>query len=246
MRYLRLFDATPAANNRRSFLQKLGIGVSSALGASTVLAVPGATQPAKDSDVQVATLQIERALHALLQRYEQAMDAGDYTTVLTLFSQDAEVHFNGGVYRGREQGLPRLYTQYFAAGKSGKRMQAAPGYASEPATEAEQLKLAPDLQSATARVPYSIQLGEPIHTDNSLASMARLHGEGVRSWWEAGSYEIRYAKQPSGEWLITQLVYNTSKRADYRAGRSEVRPLAAAPFSQCYPANAVGPDLLLA
>jgi hypothetical protein len=69
--------------------------------------------------------------------------------------------------------------------------------------------------------PFSIRVGRPLHTDSSLASMARLHGEGVRTWWEGGVYRVAYGRATiGGPWRITRLEYATLSRADYRAGRS--------------------------
>ena len=45
--------------------------------------------------------------------------------------------------------------------------------------------------------------------------MARLHGEGVRTW-EGGVYRIKYRKDAAGHWKIRRMEYDTLSRADYR------------------------------
>ena len=93
---------------------------------------------------------------------------------------------------------------------------------------------------------FSIQVGEPIASDSSLAQMARLQGEGVKKWWEGGAYEIAYVKDTKeGAWKIKRLEYQTLSRADYKPGRSHAKPIATNRFSQVYPRDPSGPDRLI-
>src|SRR5690606_16416668 len=102
----------------------------------------------------------------------------------------------------------------------------APGFEVDGAQQQERVEVSPDRLSARAQFPYSIQVGAPIETETSLASMARLHGEGVRTWWEGGVYAVDYIKDPANSrWKISRLAYRTLSRADYRAGRSYAKPL---------------------
>jgi hypothetical protein len=233
------------ANNRRSFLQKLGIGVSTALGSATVMA-KGDSGKANDLSLQVAKLEAEKALRALHHDYVHAMDQGQINAVLALFADDAEVVFNGGVFIGREHGIARFYHQHFVAGRTGKRMEQAPGFALTVEQQQELVELALDMRTANAVFPYSIQVGKPLESDNSLASMARVHGEGMQTWWEGGVYELSYVKDPKdGTWKITQLTYNTLSRADYRAGRSYAKPIVVSVFTTCFSEDGKGPDRLV-
>lgn len=246
MKFLTASNSLTAAtgtNNRRSFLQKLGFGVS-ALGSATLIAKTDSGN-SSDLSLQVARLEAEKALRALHQQYEQAMDKGDMDAALALFTADAEVVFNGGVFSGREQGLGRLYRQYFAQGLTGKRMESAPGFALTAEQLQERVDVDADLHTASAVRPFSIQVGRPIESHTSLASMARLHGEGVYTWWEGGVYQFSYLKDTSdGAWKIERLSYNTLSRADYRAGRSYAKAILVPAFSVRFPENAQGPDRL--
>lgn len=231
-------------SNRRSFLQKLGFGVSTALGSSAALAKPANDNTAS---LQLARMEAEKALHVLHQQYEQAMDHAQMDAVLALFASDAEVVFNGGVFRGREQGISRLYRQHFAQGNSGKRMEVAPGFALTAEQQQQKLEIAHDMRSASAVLPYSIQVGKPMDETSSHVSMARSQGEGVRTWWEGGLYEISYVKHAeTGAWMISRLVYNTLSRADYRAGRSYAKAITVAPFAVRFAQDGMGPDSLTA
>jgi hypothetical protein len=94
--------------------------------------------------------------------------------------------------------------------------------------------------------PFSIRVGRPLESDTSLVSMARLHGEGVHTWWEGGVYRIGYRRNGAQDpWRITALAYDTLSRADYRAGRSYARAMSPSPFTACFPIDGQGPDALV-
>jgi hypothetical protein len=232
-------------NNRRSFIWKLGAGASAALAATAGMAKAGA--PAADSAaLRVAQLEAEQALRQLHQSFQQAMDQGLHEQVIDLFAADAVVVFNGGIFNQRSQGVSRLYREHFRSGRTGGSMEPAPGFELTPDQRRDSVEVAPDLQSAQALFTYSIKVGMPFETDSSLASMARLQGEGVRTWWEGGLYRGTYRKEAAdGNWKISRLEYDTLSRADWRSGRSYARPIAASCFSTRFPADQQGPDALV-
>jgi hypothetical protein len=235
----------PRNNSRRAFIGTLG-AVSTAL-ASTAGAVAAATSEretptADDASVRAALLEEEKALRTLHQAFEQAMDAGRHEDVIAMFADDAEVVFNGGVFRRRDQGVTRLYRDRFPEGKTGRRIEPAPGFELTADQQQDRLNVSADRRSATAAFSYSIQAGEPFETESSLAAMARLHGEGVRTWWEGGTYRISYRKEASGAWTIGRLEYDTVSHADWRPGRSYAQPIAVARLSTRFPDDPHGPD----
>jgi hypothetical protein len=190
----------------------------------------------------VALLEEEKALRKFHQRFEQAMDKGLHEEVIGMFAVDAEVVFNGGVFSQRSQGVSRLYRERFPSGKTGRRMEPAPGFELTADQQQESVDVSPDLRSATAVFPYSIQVGMPFETESSLAAMARLHGEGVRTWWEGGVYKVTYRKDEAGSWTISRLEYDTQSRADWRTGRRYAQPISVARLSTRFPADPHGPD----
>lgn len=216
-------DAESPDRGRRSFFLKLGAGVSTALASTTALAKPAAGN-AVDPTLPAALLVDELAVRKLHAAYEAAVEKGRYDEVVAMFADDAEVVFDGEIFSNRRESLNRLFRERFASGKIGKRMEPAPGFEVDGAEQQERVEVSPDRFSAHARFPYSIQVGAPIETETSLASMARLHGEGVRTWWEGGVYAVDYVKDREG-WKIRRLEYRTLSRADYRAGRSYAKPL---------------------
>ncbi len=239
-----------ADNSRRSFIWKMGAGASSVLASSAGMAAVTARaetgETAGDPALRAALLEEEKVLRKLHQGFEQAMDKGLHEEVLEMFAHDAEVVFNGGVFTQRSQGVSRLYRDHFPSGKTGKRMEPAPGFELAANQQSDSVEVSPDRRSAKAVFPYSIQVGMPFETETSLAAMARPHGEGVRTWWEGGVYRITYRKDMAdGRWKIGRLEYDTLSRADYRSGRSYARPISVALFARCFPEDQQGPDALV-
>jgi hypothetical protein len=213
----------------------------------SVAAEPATTDdPASELALRAALLEEEKALRQLHQAFEQAHDKELHDDVIGMFAEDAEVIFNGGVFRTRGHGVSRFYRERFRAGKSGRRMEPAPGFELTADQQQESVKVSPDRLTASAVFPYSLQVGTPFESENSLASMARLHGEGVRTWWEGGAYHVTYRKKVTdGRWTISRLEYRTLARADYRPGRTYAVPLVVAPFTTRFPGDQLGPDELL-
>lgn len=232
-------------SNRRAFIWKLGAGASAGL-ASTVGVSGPAGAAAEDPVLKAARLEEEKALRRLHRAFEDAMDKGLHEQVVGMFTDDAEVIFNGGLFRGRSQGVHRLYRERFAAGRSGGWMEPAPGFEPAADPQLDSVEISTDLQRASAVFPYSIQVGMPFDTENSHAAMARLHGEGVRTWWEGGLYRIAYRRSLDGSWQISRLEYDTRSRADWRAGRSYAQPISIPRLSVRYPVDQQGPDVLTA
>lgn len=219
-------------NSRRSFMWKLGAGASATLAAAMAPAKRAAIST-DDPALRAALLEDEKALRSLHQAFELAMDASRPEAALGLFAANAEVLFNGTAFAGRDQGISRLFLLGFRAGRIGKRMEAAPGFELGAEHQHDLVQVATDRRTATAVFPFSIQVGMPIESENSLAGMARLQGEGVRTWWEGGAYHASYVKDAaSGRWLISRLEYGTLARADYRPGRSYASAMPASPLGR--------------
>jgi hypothetical protein len=231
-------------NNRRSFIWKLGAGASAAV-ASTAGLTRTETRATDDPALRAALLEEERTLRKLHQAFEQAMDSGLHEAVIGMFAADAEVVFNGGVFSQRVQGVSRLYREQFPSGKTGARMPPAPGFELAAEQQRDSVEVAADRLSAQALFTYSIQVGAPIETESSLAAMARLHGEGARTWWEGGVYKVSYRRATAdGRWQISRLEYDTLSRADYRAGRSYAMPITVERLATRFPMDRLGPDAL--
>jgi hypothetical protein len=233
--------------SRRSFFWKMGAGFSAALVPAVASGgVEGEHGQTDDPALRAALLEEEKALRRLHQAFEQAQDKGLLDAIVGLFAADAEVVFNGGVFRARAQGVARLYRDHFLAGRSGRRMEPAPGFELAADQHRESVTVSADRLSAQAVFPYSIQVGAPLESESSLVSMARVHGEGVRTWWEGGAYRVTYRKDVmDSRWTITRLEYRTLARADYRPGRTYAAPISVPRLSSRFPGDPLGPDELV-
>jgi hypothetical protein len=223
-------DRKQAATGRRSFIWKAGAAVS-AVAAS---AVTGFSRSGGD---RPGILEDADAVRTLQRTYEARLHEGRYEEVPELFADKAEVTYNGGLFRGKE-GVRRLFCNRFSSGLTGRKMEPAPGFAVE---TVDKVELAEDRKSAVGRFPYSIQAGSPMDEKSSLVAMARLHGEGIRKWWEGGVQHVLYVKEGK-EWKIRRLEYRVASRADYRPGRSYARPIEVPAFMKTYPSDPNGPD----
>lgn len=238
---------------RRSFIWKAGAGMSAVLAA----AVPGMARARSGNDTslkrkvnglskQVVLLEDQSAIRSLHRTYENLLDSGSYKEAVSLFTDDAEVIFNGGVFKGKNNGIRRLYEEHFSYGLTGRRIDQAPGSELNIIQQEDVLEVSGDGKTAKAQFKYSIQVGAPIVSDSSLVKMARLHGEGIMKWWEGGTYGVSYIKDvKDGSWKIKKLEYNVLSRADYRPGKSYAKPIDIPLFSRTYPEDAAGPDRLV-
>lgn len=237
---------------RRSFMWKVGAGMSAVLAA----AVPAIAKPVISSDKklkssvdnlsrQIAALENEKSIRELHKKYEDMLDNGRYSDVLNIFTSDAEVIFNGGVFKGKH-GLKRLFCEYFSEGQTGKKIHQAPGFQIKPEKQQDMVEISPDQKSAKAVFTYSIQVGATVKSDSLIAKMSRLHGESIIKWWEGGLYKLSYVKgAKDGSWKIKDLEYKTLSRADYKPGRSYAKDISVPKFSKVFPKDPSGPDRLV-
>jgi hypothetical protein len=238
---------------RRSFMWKVGAGISAVIAA----AVPSVAKPLLSNDKKlkgsvdslsrrVAILEEEKSIRILHRAYEDMLDRRMYSDVPDLFTDDAEVIFNGGVFKGKNRGITRLYCSHFSSGQTGRRIDPAPGFELDEEQQQEMLEVSADERTARARFTYSIQAGIPMDSDSVLVKMARLQGEGIRKWWEGGAYELTYIKDAGDEsWKIKRLEYRTLSRADHRPGRTDAKAVSVPRFSTVYPEDPAGPDRLV-
>ncbi len=238
---------------RRSFMWKIGATMSAVLAS----AVSGKSGPEINQgsglknqidrlSSQLGILEDENAIRRLHQTYEDFLNQGSYEKVMNLFIDDGEVLFKGGIFRCKSGGVSRLYSKRFKSGSTGKTIETAPGFQPDAELQQEFIKVTVDRKSASARFPYSIQVGTPIISDSQLVKMARLHGEGIMKWWEGGTYEATYVKcLKTGDWKIKRLEHRVLAEANYRPGKSRARPISVPLLSKVYPEDPAGPDILI-
>jgi hypothetical protein len=243
-------DSPKPDTGRRSFIWKTGAAMSAVV-ASTVM---GISKQKVDPDAglkdqldhlsnRIGSLEDANAIRRLHQEYESRLDRGMYEEVAGMFADDAEVVYNGGLFTGKE-GIRRLYCDHFASGRTGRKIEPAPGFETDPAQQLDIVEVAGDRKTATGQFPYSIQIGAPMTGESSLVEMARLQGEGIVNWWESGIREVSYVKKDN-TWKIRKLEYRVTLKADYKPGRSYAKPIDVPAFSSIFPKNPTGPDRLV-
>ncbi|MEJ2247710.1 MAG: nuclear transport factor 2 family protein [Acidobacteriota bacterium] len=229
---------------RRSFIWKTGAAMSAVVAS----AAAGFSKPDSTPDTglknQVGMLEDANSIRRLHQIYASRLDRGLYEEAVDMFTEDGEVAFNGGLFKGKDRGVRRLFCVLFKSGLTGKKIEPAPGFEPDPEQQQDIVEVAADRKSACGKFSYSMQVGTPMSEDSSLVHMARLQGEGILKWWEGGVHEASYVKV-GDSWKIRSLEYRVLSKANYKPGRAHARPMDVPVFSATYPADPNGPDQLL-
>jgi hypothetical protein len=243
-------DSPKPDTGRRSFIWKTGAAMSAVLAS----AVAGVSQQKADPESglkgqldhlsnRIGSLEDANAIRRLHQAYESRLDQGMYEEVADMFADDAEVIYNGGLFTGKS-GIRRLYCDHFTSGRTGRKIEPAPGFEMDPAQQLDIVEVAGDRKTAACHFPYSMQVGAPMTGDSTLVEMARLQGEGIVHWWESGIHAVSYVKKDN-TWKIQKLEYRVASKADYKPGRPYAKPISVPLFSKTYPENPTGPDKLI-
>ncbi len=176
-----------------------------------------------------------QAVRALQFKYGYYMDKGLYDEVVDLFAADGELHFMGGIFRGRA-GLRRLYCDRlrgaFTHGNNG------PVYGM--LADHMQLQDIVDIgrSGTTAKGRFRAFLQGGSHTTKeNISTHLPLQ------WWEAGVYENDYVKE-AGVWRIRTLDYHLTWQADFEQGWAHSTPYEGRFFDRTYPEDPNGPDEL--
>jgi hypothetical protein len=183
---------------------------------------------------QVSALEDASAIRRVQFSYGYFMDKGLYREVVDLFAADGEVRFMGGIFRGRDQGVRRLYIDRFRTTFTRGRNGPVYGLLLEHLQLQDIVDVAPDGQSARGRFRALLQGGS--HTSRTDAP------PGIpQQWWEAGVYENEYVKE-GAVWKIRALNYCLTWQADFEKGWAHSTPYAGPFFKKTYPEDPGGPD----
>jgi hypothetical protein len=183
---------------------------------------------------QVSALEDASAIRRVQFSYGYFMDKGLYREVVDLFAADGEVRFMGGIFRGRDQGVRRLYIDRFRTTFTRGRNGPVYGLLLEHLQLQDIVDVAPDGQSARGRFRALLQGGS--HTSRTDAP------PGIpQQWWEAGVYENEYVKE-GAVWKIRVLNYCLTWQADFEKGWAHSTPYAGPFFKKTYPEDPGGPD----
>jgi carotenoid cleavage dioxygenase len=136
--------------------------------------------------------------------YGYLIDKCMYDQVIELFTDDCEVRFFGGVWKGKA-GARRLYVDRFRKRFTHNNNGPIDGFLLDHPQLQDVIDVQSDGKTAYGRVRSMMQAGR--HVDYG----------GPRQWWEGGIYENTYAKE-DGVWKIKILNYKPQWHADFDKG----------------------------
>lgn len=183
---------------------------------------------------EVAMLKDWQAVRRVQFAYGYYMDKGLYQEVVDLFAEDGEVRFMGGLFRGKERGVRRLYIDRFRNTFTRGHNGPVYGLMLEHLQLQDIIDVAPDRRTARGRFRALMQAG-------SHLSNAERPGNVPLQWWEAGVYENTYVRD-GNIWKIQVLNYCLSWQADYEQGWAHSKPYEGPFFKKTYPEDPHGPD----
>jgi hypothetical protein len=192
---------------------------------------------------QVGVLEDVNAIRKLQHAYGYYLDKCLYKEVVDLFADDGEAYFNGGIFKGKDKGVRRLYIDGFSQGFTKGINGPVHGFLLEHFQLQDIVDVAPDRKTAKARFRCFMQAGAHKTSRSPMGEMARKTGSALQ-WWEGGMYENTYVRE-NGIWKIKILNYRAFWHADYATGWANTRLHYVSPFTETYPKNPTGPDALI-
>jgi len=184
---------------------------------------------------RVGTLEDVNAIRRLHYAYGYYIDYNRPQEVSQLFTDDAEIVFLSGIYRG-PAGARRLYgdwfQQFFTEGKPGPVY----GFLLDHFQMQDVITVAPDRQTGKGRFRAILFGGNHESREYRPPNLPD-------QFYEAGIYENDYVRE-NGVWKIKRLDYVVQWQADYEKGwTNTVAHLQ--PLTRTYPEDPVGPDELI-
>ncbi|GGD64322.1 nuclear transport factor 2 family protein [Erythrobacter arachoides] len=171
--------------------------------------------------------------------YGYLIDKCMYDQVVDLFTDDGEVRFFGGVWKGKE-GVRRLYVDRFRKRFTHDTNGPVDGFLLDHPQIQQIVTIMDDGVTARLRGRSTMQAGR--HKDYTDPANPVM---GVRQWWEGGLYENTYRKGPDGKWRIHVLNYFPHWHADFDKGWAYT-DAEYVPFPKVlYPEDPSGPDELI-
>lgn len=227
---------------RRSFVWKMGAALAAVFGTAAACSSKRETELQAQVEQlanQLGMVEDVNAIRKLQHAYGYYLDKCIYEEVVDLFADDGEVHFNGGIFIGKEKGVRRLYIDNFSEGFTGKKNGPIYGFLLDHLQLQDIVDVAPDRKTAKGRFRTLMQAGASILSESGKEAVKK--GQPPMQWWEGGIYENEYVRE-GGIWKIKILNYNPLWHADYAKGWAYTKPNYVPPFSKTYPDDPKGPD----
>jgi hypothetical protein len=185
---------------------------------------------------KIGLLEDVHAIRRLHHIYGYYIDKCLYNETVELFADDCEVHFMGGIFKGKA-GARRLYIETFQKQFTNGHNGPVYGFLLDHLQMQDVVDVAPDGLTAKARFRCFMQAGR-----HELATNGPSHVPA--QWWEGGLYENEYVKE-NGVWKIKVLNYRGLWHADFETGWAHTPPNKYPFFSTTFPENPAGPDALI-
>ncbi|KAJ8138599.1 hypothetical protein OY671_008189, partial [Metschnikowia pulcherrima] len=176
----------------------------------------------------------ELDIRKLQHLYGYLIDKCSYNETADSFTDDGEVRFFGGIWKGKE-GVRRLYVERFQKRFTYGNNGPIDGFSLEHPQLQDIINVQPDGVTASARARSMMQAGRHKDFEGDQPWLKS------RQWWEGGIYENTY-KKVDGIWRIHISNYMPIWHADFETGWANTRP-EYVPFpKETYPTDPTGPD----
>src|SRR5579884_3000711 len=175
----------------------------------------------------VGMIEDAQAVRRVQFAYGYFMDKGLYQEVVDLFADDGEVRFMGGIFRGKDRGVRRLYIDRFRSTFTHGRNGPVYGFLLDHLQLQDIVDVAADGLTARGRFRCLLQGGSHTSKADRIAALPQ-------QWWEAGVYENEYVKD-HGVWKLRVLNYCLSWQADFDQGWAHSKPYEGAFWKKTFP-----------
>jgi carotenoid cleavage dioxygenase len=190
-----------------------------------------------DLEKRLTVREDELDIRKLQHLYGYLIDKCMYNETVDLFTDDGEVRFFGGVWKGKE-GVRRLYVERFQKRFTYGNNGPIDGFLLDHPQLQDIINIQPDGVTALGRARSMMQAGRHKDYEGDAPHLK------ARQWWEGGIYENTY-KKVDGVWRMHILNYMPIWHADFEGGWANT-PHEYVPFPKVtYPEDPTGPDELL-
>lgn len=190
-----------------------------------------------DLERRLTVREDELDIRKLQHLYGYLIDKCMYNETVDLFTEDGEVRFFGGVWKGKA-GIRRLYVERFQARFTYANNGPIDGFLLDHPQLQDIIHIQDDGVTALARARSMMQAGRHKDYEGDAPHLK------ARQWWEGGIYENTY-KKVDGKWRVHILNYMPVWHADFESGWANT-PHEYVPFPKItYPEDPTGPDELI-
>nr|WP_246385485.1 nuclear transport factor 2 family protein [Novosphingobium hassiacum] len=190
-----------------------------------------------DLEQRLTVREDELDIRKLQHLYGYLIDKCMYNETVDLFTDDGEVRFFGGIWKGKE-GVRRLYVERFQKRFTYGNNGPIDGFLLDHPQMQDIINVQPGGEIALGRARSMMQAGRHKDYEGDAPHLK------ARQWWEGGIYENTY-KKVDGVWRMHVLNYMPIWHGDFESGWANTPP-EYVPFPKVtYPTDPTGPDELI-